>query len=195
MSTKNHKTSRDLQAEARREQLLDCAVQVFATKGPDAGIKDIAAAAGVASGLVYHYFDSKQSLLQTIIRERAFRSPLEDFLARRPEGPVVEVLHQVVAIYCDWLRAFGAMILVLDEEARRDAQFAQYRWNIVNEQFVKLAAFLDGRVADGDLRPHDTDLASRALLYPIFLGWQQSRLGPEFAQRLVDLLYEGLRPA
>src|SRR5579883_1876901 len=109
MSTKVRKTSRDLQAEARREQLLDCAVQVFAAKGPEAGIKDIAAAAGVASGLMYHYFDSKQALLEAIIRERAFRSPLEEFLAGGPRGPVLDVLHQVVAIYHEWLRAFGAM--------------------------------------------------------------------------------------
>lgn len=45
MSTRVRKTSRDLQAEARREQLLDCAVEVFQKKDASAGIKDIAAAA------------------------------------------------------------------------------------------------------------------------------------------------------
>ena len=57
-----------------------------------------------------------------------------------------------------------------------------------------LAAYLDQRVTAGELRPHDTDLASRALLYPIFLAWQQSRTGVDFGLRLADLLYEGMRP-
>ncbi|HEU0167916.1 MAG TPA: TetR/AcrR family transcriptional regulator [Chloroflexota bacterium] len=194
MSTKQHKTSRDLQAEARREQLLDCAVTVFAEKGPNAGIKDIAAVAGVASGLVYHYFESKQDLLQTLVRERTFASPLEEFLRDPGEASVLAVLHRVVEIYDEWLARFGPVVPILDELARRDPEFAEYRWRVVNQQFRSLAGYLDGRVAAGELRPHNTDVASRALLYPLFLDRQSSHLGPAFGAALADLLYEGMRP-
>ncbi len=194
MSTKSPKTSRDLQAEARREQLLECALKVFTEKGASAGIKDNAAAAGVATGLVYHYFESKQSLIETLVRERTFVLTLDEFLENAGEAPVLDVLHRVVAIYYDWMGKFGPTVPILDELARNDPQFAQFRWHAVNEQFVSLARYLDGRVAAGELRPHDTDLASRALLYPIFTGWRVSHIGPEFATALADLIYNGIGP-
>src|SRR5579885_1416945 len=151
MSTKSHKTTRDLQAEARREQLIACAIQVLCDKGAVAGIKDIAAAAGVASGLVYHYFESKQDLIETIVRERAFGSPLEEFLRDPGEGSALEVLHKVVALYHEWISRYGRVIRILDEVARRDPEFASFRSRVVSQQFRALAGYLEARVAAGEL--------------------------------------------
>lgn len=54
----------------RRRQILDAAVRVFAQKGHDhTRIQDVADAAGVAYGLVYHYFGTKDRLLQTVFDE------------------------------------------------------------------------------------------------------------------------------
>nr|MCR5661372.1 TetR family transcriptional regulator [bacterium] len=51
------KTSREEHAEARREQIIQAALKVFSEKGFLAATnKDIAAAAGIAPGLIYHYF-------------------------------------------------------------------------------------------------------------------------------------------
>lgn len=50
--------------DARRNQILDAATQVFAHKGFHATkIKDIAAEAGIADGTIYNYFKNKQTLL------------------------------------------------------------------------------------------------------------------------------------
>lgn len=60
-------TEPTLSAEAleRRQQILDAAVAVFAEHGFHATrIRDVARRAGVAYGLVYHYFGSKQALLE-----------------------------------------------------------------------------------------------------------------------------------
>ncbi len=55
----------------RRRQLLDAAVRVFARQGFHASrVTDIATEAGVAHGLVYHYFSSKDEVLDTVFRER-----------------------------------------------------------------------------------------------------------------------------
>jgi AcrR family transcriptional regulator len=63
------------QAEWRRERLLDAALEVFVSKGIDrATVKDIAQAAGVTPGLLYHYFDGKETLLATLLEERSFLS-------------------------------------------------------------------------------------------------------------------------
>ena len=56
--------------EDKRRQLLDAAVRVFARKGFHASrVGDIAEEAGVAHGLLYHYFKSKDEVLQAVFHE------------------------------------------------------------------------------------------------------------------------------
>jgi TetR/AcrR family transcriptional regulator, fatty acid metabolism regulator protein len=57
--------------EDRRRQILDAAVRVFADKGfTQCRVSDIAEEAGVAYGLVYHYFGAKDEVLDTLFLER-----------------------------------------------------------------------------------------------------------------------------
>jgi TetR/AcrR family transcriptional regulator, fatty acid metabolism regulator protein len=57
-------------AEEKRRLILDAAVRVFAHKGfHTSRVGDIAEEAGVAHGLLYHYFTSKDEVLETIFRE------------------------------------------------------------------------------------------------------------------------------
>ena len=56
--------------EEKRRQILDAAVRVFARQGyHDSRVGDIAKDAGVAYGLVYHYFNSKEAVLDAVFRE------------------------------------------------------------------------------------------------------------------------------
>ena len=56
--------------EERRRQILQAAVRAFARKGYHAcRVSDIAKEAGVAYGLVYHYYRSKETLLEEIFKE------------------------------------------------------------------------------------------------------------------------------
>ena len=58
--------------EERRRELLACAMRLFAEKGYDnVSVRAVAREAGVASGLAYHYFDSKQALFNAAIEEYA----------------------------------------------------------------------------------------------------------------------------
>ena len=55
----------------KRQQILDAAVRVFALQGfHTCRVSDIADEAGVAYGLVYHYFASKDEILDTLFSER-----------------------------------------------------------------------------------------------------------------------------
>jgi TetR/AcrR family transcriptional regulator, fatty acid metabolism regulator protein len=66
MSTERAKTASD-----KRRVILDAAVRVFARQGFHAcRVSDIAEEAGVAYGLVYHYFASKDEVLDTLFLER-----------------------------------------------------------------------------------------------------------------------------
>jgi len=62
--------------EIRREALLDQAQALFLTRGYDrASLNDVIAAAGVSKGAFYHYFASKEALLEALA-ERFARQAL-----------------------------------------------------------------------------------------------------------------------
>ena len=62
----------------RRRELLACAMRLFAEEGYDnVSVRAVARAAGVAPGLAYHYFDSK---------EKMFAEAIGDYARRCAEG-------------------------------------------------------------------------------------------------------------
>ncbi|MGZ8695459.1 MAG: TetR/AcrR family transcriptional regulator, partial [Gaiellaceae bacterium] len=63
-------TDRSIGGAERQRQILEAAVRVFARNGYHTSrVADVAAEAGVAHGLVYHYFSSKEALLEAVFRE------------------------------------------------------------------------------------------------------------------------------
>jgi AcrR family transcriptional regulator len=67
-----HSEGRPLRADARRnrERILAAAQQVFAEKGHDAQMDDIAAKAAVGVGTVYRHFPSKEALLGALVGQK-----------------------------------------------------------------------------------------------------------------------------
>lgn len=62
-------TLREEQREQRRQQILFRALELFAKKGySDTKIGDIAKAADMSTGLMFHYFDSKEQLYEELVR-------------------------------------------------------------------------------------------------------------------------------
>ncbi len=63
-----------LQLDERREQLLELGLQLFSERSYDeVAIDDIAKAAGISKGLLYHYFGSKRAFYVQVIRVAAAR--------------------------------------------------------------------------------------------------------------------------
>lgn len=142
-------------AEWRREKVLDAALLVFGAKGLDAAsMKDIAAAAGVTPGLLYHYFDSKEALSLAVTVERGFLSEFRDLLSRAGDRPADVVLPEVAAEFDRILRERTALVGLFisgltKPEIRRGLE------DILAQTHVVLGEYLAGRVAAGELRPHD----------------------------------------
>jgi TetR/AcrR family fatty acid metabolism transcriptional regulator len=109
----------DRQAD-RRGQILAAAVKVFAKKGFHASrVGDVAEEAGVAYGLVYHYYKSKEDLLETI-----FRTTWTEMLARVREVeeagvPASEAVRQVTALLLRTWRRDPDLVRVLVREVTR----------------------------------------------------------------------------
>lgn len=60
--------TRKEQKEERRKQILFTALSLFVTQGyHDTKITDIAQAASMSTGLLFHYFESKEALLQALV--------------------------------------------------------------------------------------------------------------------------------
>lgn len=83
-------TARDAQKEQRRQQILMKALELFAKRGySDTKIGDIAKAADMSIGLMFHYFESKEQLYEALVRmgaestnypqEMNFTNPLDYF--------------------------------------------------------------------------------------------------------------------
>jgi AcrR family transcriptional regulator len=70
MSTETSSKAVTGAAASRREELLGIAAQLFATQGyKNTTVRHIADAAGILSGSLYHHFDSKESMVDDILRE------------------------------------------------------------------------------------------------------------------------------
>src|SRR5215510_7452617 len=92
-------TDRSIAVADKRRLLLDAAVRVFAREGYHTSrVGDIAEEAGVAHGLLYHYFRSKDEVLATIFREN-WRVLLERFhQVEASDEPAVEQLRGIAKI-------------------------------------------------------------------------------------------------
>ncbi len=81
--------SQRLSAPARREQILDVALDVFANAGfHGASMNDIADAAGVTKPVLYQHFDSKRDLYQALIEEvgNRLRTNIDKATAEATDG-------------------------------------------------------------------------------------------------------------
>jgi TetR/AcrR family fatty acid metabolism transcriptional regulator len=107
-------------SEEKRRQILDAAVRVFARKGfHTSRVGDIAEEAGVAHGLLYHYFSSKDEVLETVFREN-WGVLLERIHAvEEGDEPASEQLRHVAAILLrTWLHTPDVVRVLVREIAR-----------------------------------------------------------------------------
>src|SRR5215813_309686 len=93
MSPRQEEENRRIKDE-RREAILKAALRIFARKGLTAArISDIAAAAGLSYGLVYHYFRDKEALFGELVRRAIEGGAQVTRQALEADGPPLERLH------------------------------------------------------------------------------------------------------
>ncbi|MCB1164588.1 MAG: TetR/AcrR family transcriptional regulator [Leptospiraceae bacterium] len=112
--------TKEKQARGSQDRILRAAVKVMARKGyHGTRISDIAAEADVAYGLVYHYFGSKEKVLETILASVAQR--FSDRIARigAEPGTLTEKLGRISDYMLDTYLANPEMIHLLVQEVVR----------------------------------------------------------------------------
>jgi TetR/AcrR family fatty acid metabolism transcriptional regulator len=106
----------------KRRLILDAAVRVFARRGfHHCRVSDVADEAGVAYGLVYHYFDSKEEILNTLFLERwqIMLDAIDEIDAR--DLPARDKLYAVAAFIIDSYRHDPDLMKVIIVEVTRAA--------------------------------------------------------------------------
>lgn len=182
--------------------ILAAAVRVFARKGYHTSrVGDIAAEAGIAHGLLYHYFSSKEEVLHTVFREN-WSELLQTF--RRIEASDEPPLAQLQGIAKVLLRSWRAdhdLVRVMVREVARSPQL-QSQVDEIREGFLVIQRVIERGQADGSFRPElDARLASWIVyggLEELLTGWVLGQLpdGDEDVSRaertFVDLVCGGL---
>ncbi len=172
-----------LEVDERRAQLLALALRTFAERSYDeVSIDELARAAGVSKGLVYHYFPAKRDLYVAALREAARQ--LLEVTASDPAAPPPARVRRGLESYLGFVEAHGP------------AYVALMRGGIGSDPEVFAViegtrqTFLD-RVLDGTPPELDSPMVRMALrgfigfVEATSLDWVARRSMPR--ERLVDL--------
>ena len=166
--------------EARRTHILEAAVRVFAAHGyHGARVGDIATDAGVAHGLLYHYFASKDDVLMTIFVENWGELIARFRAVEASDEPAPQKLEGIAKILLRTWRNDPALVTVMVREVARSQQI-QERVEDVREAFLIVQRVVEQGQREGTLRRDvDARLASWILyggLEEVLTGWVLGQL-------------------
>ena len=152
-STSRRPTARQRQAAARREQILGRALKLFAAQGFDAtSTRQIAKEAGIAEGLIFHYFQTKASLLAALLENRrSFRSELRAILEGGEDRPAPEVLREVASGWLATLRR-DAELVVLFITVQTNPEVNKAMQQVIGEGTSQVSGYLKTRIEASELR-------------------------------------------
>jgi AcrR family transcriptional regulator len=144
---------REEYAEARREQILEAALRVFASGGfAETTMDAVAAAVGVSKASLYNYFPTKDALLQELVQRYSLMPELAELIdgirALPPERAIPTLVGQI------WprLRERRELARVLVREVQSFPDRARvYAERIRMPAYRALAQYLEARMARGEL--------------------------------------------
>jgi AcrR family transcriptional regulator len=158
------RTRREQQAQERRAQLIETALKLFAERGMErTTTKDIADAAGVAPGLLYHYFRSKDDVFWAIVERYNPQPELSRILASASERPAAEVLTRAATRAYELLAERRDLVRLILREAFTRPELQQQLRALQHTGIRILTSFLAARIEAGELRPHDPEVSARML--------------------------------
>ena len=170
--------ARNPQAAAdKRRLILDAAVRVFARRGfNQCRVSDIADEAGVAYGLVYHYFRSKDEVLDTLFLERwnVLLDVIRELDGR--ELPAREKLYAIASFIVDSYRHDPDLMKVIIVEVTRAANsFGQTHLAKIREAYELIDAIVAKAQAQGEFKdtvtPRFAAMAFYGAIEQVLTGW------------------------
>lgn len=191
----------------KRRAILDAAVRVFAERGFNhCRVSDIADEAGVAYGLVYHYFKSKDGILDEVFLERwaLMLEVIEEAAADEALSARERLARVATFIVESYGRHPDVMQVVIVEVTRQANTFGRKHWATIQDAHAGVAGIIERAQATGELRP-DIPPSFAAVVFfggieQVLTSWifDTDASGPEDRRRavvnLVETICGGLDP-
>jgi TetR/AcrR family fatty acid metabolism transcriptional regulator len=177
MSAAQPSNARSKAQADKRRMILDAAVRVFARRGFHAcRVSDIADEAGVAYGLVYHYFASKEEVLDTLFLERwdVMLEMIREVDAR--PIPVREKLAEIVSFIVDSYRHDPDMMKVIIVEVTRAANsFGRTHIDHIRAAYDLIGEIVRKAQQEGvfkpEIEPRFAAMAFYGVIEQLLTGW------------------------
>jgi AcrR family transcriptional regulator len=174
-------------AQRNIDALLDAAKTAFATSGVDVPAKEITALAGVGVGTLYRHFPRRSDLIVAVLRR--------EIDACADAGPALSAIHEPASALTQWLHQYTTFVATKRGLATAlhsgDPAFDTLPSYFFERLGPVLDELLDAAKATGDIR---ADVSAKDLLTAVaLLSHPAPDTGPDYSQRMVTLLIDGLR--
>ena len=162
----------------KRRLILDAAIRVFARKGfHHCRVSDVADEAGVAYGLVYHYFDSKEEILNTLFTER-WQLMLDAIVAidAREDIGARDKLYGVASFIIDSYRHEPELMKVIIVEVTRAANsFGRLHLAKIREAYTMIGDIVESARREGafkaDITPEFAAMCFYGAIEQLLSAW------------------------
>ena len=195
--------------EARPDEIMAAALELFAARGFDATrMEDVARAAKVSKGAIYLYFPDKTSLLKSIILTRARGQVGEgaaNLLSADMDAP--EALRRFLGFVAGTVQGTNLphLLKLVIAESRAHPEIGRfYLESVIFHVMPRLEALLSRGMAAGEFRKTDPALTARCIVAPMLMAalWKavfepvgaEPLHAPALAEHCADLIIRGLAP-
>lgn len=180
-SASHNSDKRRRRKAARPGEIIDAALDLFVEKGFAATrLEDVARRAGVAKGTLYLYFESKEALFQSVVREvilpelvRAEQAAAE-FTGSRRE--LITFLVNTWWGFVGHTRLAGMPKLMVSEAANFPELAGFYVETVVRRARNMLKRAIEQGIQSGEFKQHDSECSVRLLIAPVVFAliWEKS---------------------
>ncbi len=193
--------------EDRREQIIDAAMRVFAQKGfARATNRDVAREAGITTGLIYYYFESKEALLKAVLEARSPVQVMTQITPEMLEQPPEIFLPLMITRVLDIVESeqFVGLIRVMLPEMLHGSDMSPIALSFLQRVIGFLSNYLQTQIAKGNVRADINQEMAYQVIAGSVIGFvlrRQIMRDPsvlhytheEIAQAIVGTILEGIR--
>ncbi len=158
--------------EARPEEILEAALELFAEKGFTATrMQDVAKQAGISKGTLYNYFESKEAIFRNLVLEMITpRLEQEELMVEQFQGPTDVLLKKMIYDWWDVIgntRLSAIPKLIISESGNFPELARFFTDNVVKRARGLYAKTISRGVVRGEFQAHDPDGAARLVIAPM----------------------------